>query len=508
MLGGMHTAPSAPITAGESAPERVEFAVIGSGFSGMGIAIALQRAGLDDLVILERGPTLGGTWRDNIYPGCGCDVPSHIYSFSFEQNPDWSRSFALQPEIQAYLQGCADRYRLRPYFRFGCEVVEARFDDGRWHIRAADGRRFEARYAIFGIGGLKDPRYAPIPGRETFEGISLHSARWDPAVDLAGKRVGLIGTGASAIQLGPAIAADVGHMTIFQRTPPWILPRNDRAHGPLTRALMRVPGLLRLKRSLMYLYWELRHPVVFDRPGRIAGVIERLARRHIRRALPDPELARKATPDYRIGCKRILLSDDWYPTLARPDVDLEDTAIARIVPRGVELSDGRTVELDALAWCTGFTVDQPLGGMAVYGRDGVALSDYWGDRPRAHLGITVPGFPNLFLMLGPNTALGHNSVLFMIEAQIGYIMRAIRHVRGRKLGWLDVRPEAVEAFVEAIDRDSADTVWQSGCESWYLGAEHVNFTLWPGTTLSYRRATRRFDPALHVFAEGHTGGAR
>lgn len=488
----------------EAPVETAEFVIIGSGFSGMGMAIALRRAGLDDLVILERGPTLGGTWRDNVYPGCGCDVPSHIYSFSFEPNPDWSRAFAGQAEIQAYLQGCADRHGLRPYFRFDCEVVDARFDEGegRWHVRAADGRRFVARYAIFGVGGLKDPRYPAIPGREDFEGIDLHSARWDPAVDLGGKRVGVIGTGASAVQLAPAIADEVEHLTVFQRTPPWIVPRNDRAHGPITRGLMRrVPGLLRLKRTLLYLAWELRYPVVFDNPGRIGRLYERRLLKHIAAEIDDPELVRKVTPDYRVGCKRVLLSDDWYATLNRPDVDLEDSAIARIVPRGVELSDGRTVELDALAWCTGFTVDRPLGDMQVRGLAGRSLTEAWGARPRAHLGITVAGFPNLFLLLGPNTALGHNSVLVMIEAQIDYIMRAIRHVRGRKRGWVDVREDAQAAFVEQIDRDSASTVWQSGCESWYLGQDAVNFTLWPGTTVAYRLATRRFDPGLHRFAD-------
>lgn len=490
------------LSAVEAPVETVEFAVIGSGFSGLGMAIALRDAGLDDLVILERGPSLGGTWRDNIYPGCGCDVPSHIYSFSFEPNPDWSRAFAPQAEIRDYLEACADRHDLGRHFRFDCEIVDARFDgdEGRWHLRAADGRRFVARYAIFGIGGLKDPRYPDIPGRDSFAGISLHSARWDPRVDLRGKRVGIIGTGASAIQLGPAIAPAVDHLTVFQRTPPWIVPRNDKPHGPITRALMRLPGLMQLKRNLLYLAWELRHPLVFDNPGRLSRLYERHLKALIRKAIDDPQLARKVTPDYRVGCKRVLLSDDWFETLNRPDVDLEDAAIEAIEPAGVRLTDGRLIELDAIAWCTGYTVDQPLGGMRVEGLDGRELETYWGGRPKAHLGITVPGFPNLFMLLGPNTALGHNSVLVMIEAQIGYIMRAIRHVRGRKLGWVDVRPEALDAFVEQIDADTADTVWHSGCESWYLGADRVNYTLWPGTTLAYRAAVRRFRPELHRFA--------
>jgi len=473
----------------------------------MGMAIALRRAGLDDLVILERGPTLGGTWRDNVYPGCGCDVPAHIYSFSFEPNPDWSRSFAGRAEIQAYLQGCADRYGLRPHFRFDCEVVDARFDEGegRWHLRAADGRRFVARYAIFGVGGLKDPRYPDIPGRERFEGISLHSARWDPTVDLTGKRVGLIGTGASAIQLGPALAPDVEHMTVFQRTPPWIVPRHDKPHGRLTRALMRIPGLSALKRAVLYLAWELRHPLVFKRPGRLARIYEGQMRRRAEKAIDDPALRRAVIPDYRIGCKRVLLSDDWYPTLNRANVDVEGTAIAEVLPHGIRLADDRVIALDALAWCTGFTVDRPLGDLTVAGLAGRSLAEYWGDRPRAHLGITVSGFPNLFLLLGPNTALGHNSVLYMIEAQIGYVMRAIDHVRAHDLGWLDVEPGALDAFVDRVDDLTTGTVWHSGCDSWYLGADRTNFTLWPGTTLAYRAATRRFDPSLHRFAERTPG---
>ncbi len=498
--------PSPPKT--EAAVETVEFAIIGSGFSGLGMAIALRRAGLDDLVVLERGPALGGTWRDNVYPGCACDVPSHIYSFSFEQNPDWSRTFAGQPEIRRYLEGCADRHDLRPHFRFDCEVVHARFDaaEARWHLRAADGRRFVARFAIFGVGGLKDPRYPDIPGRDAFEGISLHSARWDPDVDLRGERIGVIGTGASAIQLAPALAPEAARLTVFQRSPPWIVPRHDRAHGPMMRGLLRIPGLLRLKRTLQYLFWELRHPLIFANPGRISRLYEARLRRHIRKSMSDPELIRKVTPDDRVGCKRVLVSDDWYPMLERPDVDLVDTRIAEILPHGVRLVDGTVVELDAIAWCTGFTVDQPLGDMTVEGLDGRDLADAWGDRPRAHLGITVAGFPNLFLLLGPNTALGHNSVLVMIEAQIGYVMRAIRHTRGRRHDWVDVTREAMDDFVARVDAESADTVWISGCDSWYLSDDRVNFTLWPGTTLAYRAATRTFDPALHRFGRA-TGDA-
>lgn len=501
------TAPEA--TSSEpSSPETCEFALIGSGFSGIGMAIALRRAGLDDVLLLERGPALGGTWRDNIYPGCGCDVPSHLYSLSGEPTPEWSRVYARQPEIRAYLEGIAGRHDLHRRCRFDCDITEARFDEAeaRWHLRAADGRRFVARFVIFGIGGLKDPRYPAIPGIESFEGISLHSARWDPTVDLRGKRVGLVGTGASAIQLGPALAPEAGRTVIFQRTPPWVIPRRDRAYGPLARALYRLPGVLWLERTLLYYFWELRHPLVFAKPGLIGRIYERLLRRHIRRSVDDPALAARVTPDYRAGCKRVLLSDDWYATLNRPDVDLIDTPIEAIEPHGIRLTDGTTIELDAIAWCTGFTVDRPMGDMKVHGLGGRELGEFWDGRPRAHLGITVPGFPNAFILLGPNTALGHSSVLVMIEAQIGYVMDAIRHLRGRPhLRWLDVRPDALDAFTAEVDAAHADTVWSSGCSSWYIDDEGHNFTLWPGTTLAYRWRTRRFDPTLHTFGEATSG---
>ena len=485
-------------------------AILGAGFSGIGMAIKLQEAGIRDFVLLERAEAVGGTWRDNTYPGAACDIPSHLYSFSFELNPEWNHVYSRGPEIWAYLERVVDKHALRDRIRHGAEVVRAVFDEERvrWHLHTADGREVVARFVVAGVGSLKDPRYPELPGIADFEGPALHSSRWDHSVSLDGKRVGVIGTGASAIQVVPELAKTVERLTVFQRTPPWVVPRHDRAYTEREKGrLRRVPALMKLKRLGIYLAHEARYPLVFGHDTGVRKIVEWRVKRAIREHVKDPALVEKLTPSYRLGCKRILVSDDWYPALGQPNVDVETESIERITARGVALAGGRELELDALVYCTGFTVEKPLGEMEVRGRGGVEMNAMWGTRPRAYLGITVPRFPNLFMMLGPNTGLGHNSVVVMIEAQIGYALQAIQHVLERPdVEALELHDAALDEFVEEMDARHQGQVWSSGCASWYLATDGGNATIWPGSTLGYLSRTRHFDPALYRVVE--TGSPR
>jgi cation diffusion facilitator CzcD-associated flavoprotein CzcO len=482
-------------------PESATVVIVGAGFSGLGMARRLQLAGIDDFVLLERGDEVGGTWRDNAYPGCACDVRSHLYSWSFAPNPDWTRRYARGPEIQAYVLRCVQEWGLRSKIRLGAELTRAAFDEetARWTLTCADGRTFVAPFQIAAVGALKDPLIPKVPGLETFAGPSMHSARWDPSIDLAGKRVAVIGTGASAVQIVPELAGVASQVTVFQRTPAWVFPRMDSEIPAWRRWLHRsVPGWSRLARAVEYITYESRYPIVFGRRPLLRSILERLGRLHIRREVSDPAVADALTPSYALGCKRILVSDDWYGAFNRDDVRLVPSAIDEVVPAGVR-SGGELHEFDALVWCTGFTVDEPLGDMELVGVGGRTVAELWGGRPKGHLGITMPGFPNAFMLLGPNTALGHNSVIIMIEAQIRYVLQAIAWVRADpSRRWVDVRPEALDGFLAEIDSKHTDQVWMTGCRSWYLNEQGENFTIWPGSTLAYIWRTRRFDPGLHT----------
>lgn len=480
-----------------SAPVQTTVCIIGSGFAGLGMAARLRQEGIDDLVLLERAGSVGGTWRDNVYPGAACDIPSHLYSLSFDLNPDWRHRYARQPEIRAYLEAVTDRHGLRSKVHFHAEVMLAAFDEeaGRWRVETRDGRVFVARFLVSGVGALRDARFPEIPGMDSFDGPSMHSAEWDATVDLRGKRVGVIGTGASAIQLVPEVAKEARQLTVFQRTPSWVTPREDAPYTPLQRAMFRhVRGWMRLHRLRLYLQREARYPIVFGEWRFVARAVERLLRWNIRRQISDPALAAQMSPDYALGCKRVLLSNGWYPALERDNVTLETTAVAEVLPTGVRMTDGRDVPLDALVYCTGFKVDQPLGDMRISGLNGQDLAELWGTRPRAWLGITVPGFPNAFLLLGPNTALGHNSVVVMIEAQIHYVLQAIRATSSHgERAWIDVGQSHLDEFLAWVDSRHEGQVWASGCNSWYLSSEGENFTIWPGSTVRYLAKTRRFD---------------
>jgi cation diffusion facilitator CzcD-associated flavoprotein CzcO len=468
----------------------VRVAIIGTGFGGLGAAIALLRSGRRDFVILERAGSVGGTWRDNTYPGCACDVPSHLYSFSFAPNPAWSRSFSPQPEIRRYLEDVTDRYGLRRHIRFGAEVTEARWDTSavRWRLSTSRGA-LSADVLVSAAGPLSAPALPDVSGLDTFPGEVFHSARWNHDYDLAGQRVAVVGTGASAIQVVPAIQPAVSQLTLFQRTPAWIMPRRDhRISGPEHWLYRRVPVTQRLARTALHVSREALVGAFTRRPARMrAG--QRLAR-----SVPDPDLRRALTPDYVMGCKRILLSSDFYPALARPNVRLVTSGLAKVEGSTLIAQDGTAAEADVLILATGFhAIDMPLAAR-IYGRDGATLAQAWGDDMRALRGTSVAGFPNLCLIIGPNTGLGHNSMIHIIEAQAGYLTDFLATLDRLDAAALEARAGAQQRWCADIERRMGRTVWATGgCVSWYLNAAGRNPTLWPGSIREFRRATRRVD---------------
>ncbi|MGH4025434.1 MAG: flavin-containing monooxygenase [Pseudonocardiaceae bacterium] len=474
--------------------------VVGTGFAGLGMAIRLRQQGMTDFVVLERAGDVGGTWRDNDYPGCACDVPSHLYSFSFELNPSWSRSFSSQQEIWDYLRHCTDSYGVRPHIRFHHEVLDAAWDHEQQHWRVrTDHGELTSDVLVTGTGALSDPSIPDVPGLDSFTGRVFHSARWEHDYDLHGQRVAVVGTGASAIQFVPQIQPAVAALTVFQRTPPWILPRHDRDNTGFEHALYRrVPGLQRLVRAGIYWAKELATPG-FTRHPRLLKVVEMMARRHLRRQVPDPALREKLTPDYAIGCKRILLSDDYLPALTQPNVDVVASGLSEAGPNWVRAADGTRREVDAVIFGTGFHVtDMPVAAR-IRGRDGRTLADTWSEGAQAHRGTTVAGFPNLFILVGPNTGLGHTSMIYMIESQVAYAVDALRYLRRSGATAVEVRADAQAAYNDTVQSQLAGTVWNTGgCTSWYLDSQGRNTTLWPTFTWRFRQATRTFQPAEYV----------
>jgi cation diffusion facilitator CzcD-associated flavoprotein CzcO len=474
----------------------VDVAIVGTGFAGLGMAIKLKQAGREDFVVLERAHDVGGTWRDNTYPGCQCDVPSNVYSFSFAPNPNWSRTFAPQEEIWDYLRHVTDVHRLRQHIRFGAALTDASWDDDtqRWTVATTRGT-LTARILVSGMGGLSEPAIPRIRGLDTFAGTTFHSATWNHDHDLTDRRVAVIGTGASAIQFVPAIQPKVDHMTVFQRTPPWIIPRKDRRVRPRERLLFRLlPAAQRLVRGAVYFGRELT-VLPFMRP-RFARYPEGIARTHLARQVEDPELRAKLTPDYAIGCKRILLSNSWYPALTQPNVEVVTDVIQEVRPHAVVTADGREHPVDTIIFGTGFRVTDMPFAEQVRGRDGRTLAQVWGGSMQALRGTTVHGFPNLVMLVGPNTGLGHNSIVYMIESQLQYAMGCLRTLDASGAATFEPRAEAQAAFNAAVQEHMRGTVWTSGgCASWYLDAQGRNTTLWPGTSWRFRRHTRRFDPA-------------
>ncbi|MGV9787104.1 flavin-containing monooxygenase [Streptomyces sp. NPDC003435] len=476
--------------------EHVRVAVIGSGFGGLGAAVRLRQEGITDFVVLERAGSVGGTWRDNSYPGCACDVPSHLYSFSFAPNPDWPRTFSGQEHIRAYLERVADDFGLRPHLRFDSEVKLMTWDadELRWHIETASGS-LTADVVVSATGPLSDPKIPAIPGLDSFPGRVFHSARWDHDYDLRGKRVAMVGTGASAIQIVPSIQPEVAQLTVFQRTPPWVMPRMDRAIGTAERKLHQaLPFTARLRRGLLWGIRELQVQAFTKRPDEL-GLVEQIAKRNMARAIKDPALRAKLTPDYRIGCKRILLSSAYYPALAQPNVDVVASGVTEVRGSTVVAADGTETEVDAIVFGTGFHVtDMPIAERVV-GVGGVTLAEAWKGGMEALRGGSAAGFPNWLSVIGPNTGLGNSSMILMIESQLNYLadyMRQLDTLGGRTA--LDARPAAVDRWNRRVQERMKRTVWNTGgCTSWYLDASGRNTTVWPGTTTEFRQATRRVD---------------
>ena len=470
-----------------------DIAIIGSGFAGIAMAARLKDEGRD-FVILERARDVGGTWRDNAYPGCACDVPSHLYSFSFAPNADWTSTFSAQPEIHAYIRRTAEERGILPHVRFGHEVEHAAWDAAaqRWRIRASGGL-VSARALISAAGPLSEPRIPDIPGLREFPGRVFHSASWDHGHDLTGERVAVVGTGASAIQFVPQIQPAVGRLHLFQRTPPWVLPRPARRLTRLERRVYRrFPAAQRAMRAAIYWGREL-YAIPLLRAG-LARATKLLGLRHLRRQVPDRRLRRLLTPDYIPGCKRILISDDYLPSLTRPNVEVLPTGVTEVRGSRVVGADGSEREVDTIIFGTGFHVtDVPIAAR-IHDGHGRSLAEHWSDGLSAHRGTTVAGFPNLFLLLGPNTGLGHTSVVLMAEWQAGYVAQALAALDHG--GAIAPRPEAQEAWNRLVQERMEGTVWtEGGCASWYVDANGRNTTLWPDHTFRFRRAVRRFDPA-------------
>jgi cyclohexanone monooxygenase len=481
--------------------QTVQVAVIGGGMSGIGAGVAMQRAGYEDFVVLERASEPGGVWRDNTYPGCACDVPTAFYSYSFAPKPDWSRAYAGQEEIRRYLLDVAAEHGVADRIRCGADVLAAEWDEGRrrWLVRTSAGD-YAARVLVSATGPWSEPVIPEIPGLEEFEGRVFHSSRWDHEHPLEGATVAVIGTGASAVQFVPEIQPRVGHLTLYQRTPHWVMPKPDRPIGPrVQEAFGRYPAIQRGLRTGMYYTAETLG--VAMRNPRLLAPLERVARRHLRRSVADPELRRILTPDYTLGCKRLLFSNEWYPALTRPNVEVVPHAVERVTPTGVVDADGIERPADTIVLGTGFTITELPIAKRVRGRQGRNLAETWGGSPTGYLGSTVHGFPNLFLVLGPNIGNGHSSAFVLSETQIEYMVDALREMDRRSLASVEVRADAQRRFNDEVQSRLAGTVWNAGgCQSYYLDANGKNSTMFPGSTLELRRRLARFDAVDYATA--------
>ena len=485
-----------------------EFAIIGAGFAGLGMGIKLKQADRHNFIIFERADELGGTWRDNTYPGCACDIPSVVYSFSFDQNPNWSRLYPSQREILAYLKACVERFNIRRHIQFKADVSCLRWDEagGYWYVQTRDGGTVTARHVVSAMGPLNRPNIPTFPGLDQFQGATFHSSQWNHDIDLRGKRVAVIGTGASAIQFVPQIAPSVDQLHIFQRTPPWVVPRGDKQVSSLRKQLFRrFPQLQNALRGGRY--WLLESQVFsFLGNERANQIGTQVAIKHIEDSISDPTLRKAVTPDYKLGCKRILVSDDYYPALARSNVELITSGVKQITSSSITDNEGVEREVDVIIFGTGFVASEFLVDMEIFGRfDNLRtdrhqrelLTEWRKTGPEAYFGINVSGYPNLHFLLGPNTGLGHNSVLLMIESQYNYIFDYLRLLDEKDAPFLDLKPEAQTAHNTQIQQKLQKTVWQSGgCQSWYQMDNGKNTTLWPGSTVAYRKATRHVDATV------------
>ena len=485
---------------GDARREPYKLVILGAGIAGLCMGLRLRGAGERDFLILEKAGRAGGTWRENTYPGSGCDVPSHVYSYSFEPNPDWPEIYSEQKDILAYVEAVADRGGLGEHIRFDSEVVEAIWDDAAllWRIATRDGLNVAARAFVAAWGQLNRPKWPPIPAHETFAGTSFHSAQWDHAATLAGRRVAVIGNGASAVQFTPRIAPIVETLTLFQRSPNWIVPRLNRPFTEEERTQFRLdPAVMLALRNEIFDMAEARldaRRTGMQPPG---PALDPLG--HLHEQVADPDLRARLTPDYEVGCKRVLISNDFYPALTRPNVELVTDAIASITPQGVVDVEGRTHPADVIIYATGFETRSFVGDIRIEGAGGRALTDAWREGPEAYLGISVAGFPNLFILYGPNTNLGHNSIIFMIEAQVGYVLQALDALEAYAAKALDVQAEVMERYNVQLQADLALTPWAGDCTSWYKTPQGRILNNWPHSARQYAETVARFDPDLHSF---------
>lgn len=466
--------------------------VIGAAFSGLGVTLQLRQAGITDIVILERSGDVGGTWRDNQYPGAACDIPSNLYSWSFAQNPDWSRSYPSAPEIHAYIRRTAEQQDLLRHVRFHHNVTAVAFHHDHWQVDTTAHGSFRARALVLASGPLANASFPAIAGLDSYTGKKIHSARWDHDYDFAGKKVAVIGTGASAIQLVPELVKKAGHVKIFQRTPPWVLPRADFATPDWNQRLFRrLPAAQNaLRQALFWGHEAMAFGMIWRSP--LSAALERIARAHLHRQVPDKWLRRQLTPDYRIGCKRVLLSNDWYPALQQPNAKLITWPIVTLRPEGVQTAEGIVHAVDCIVFATGFEVGKAGTPFPVYGLDGSELGKQWQRGAFAYKSINVAGYPNLFMLPGPNSGPGHNSYLYYMEAQFDYTVQGVRAILEGNLAQLDVRPGIQAAYNRELQQRLASTNWNSGCKSWYLTDDGFNATMFPGFATQYARQMHRF----------------
>ncbi|MFK0173688.1 flavin-containing monooxygenase [Streptomyces sp. NPDC090306] len=476
--------------------QHTQVLIVGAGFSGIALGRALRRSRFTDFRILERGPDVGGVWQSNTYPGCRCDVPSHLYSFSFAPNPEWTSTYSPQPEIRDYLRRCLDRFGLRPHLHTGVEVEEAHWDEGDclWHV-TTDSGHWTAQVLVSAVGPLTEPRLPDVPGIDRFQGKVMHSARWDHDHDLTGKRVASIGTGASAIQYVPEIADRTGRLFVFQRSAPWITPHDKRPITDAERAAFRKnPRRQRVERGKAYAAKELL-VLGFVKHPRLMRLLQGVASRHLRNQVADPALRRALTPDFTLGCKRIVPSNTWFPALQKPNVELVPHALREIREDSVVDAAGVEREVDTIIFGTGFHVTDIPFATRVRGRTGELMSTEWGGSPRAYLGVSVPRFPNFFMFLGPNSGLGHSSMVFMIEAQAEHVKNAVRALDTSGSATIEVEQRVHDAYNEELDRKLAGTVWETGgCQSFYRDANGRNATLYPDWTFAFRRRAASWKP--------------
>jgi cation diffusion facilitator CzcD-associated flavoprotein CzcO len=479
-------------------PRHTNIAIVGTGFSGIGMAIKLKKAGRKDFLVFEKANDVGGTWRDNHYPGIACDVPSNLYSFSFALNPNWTKSYSPGPEILNYIRATAKKYGILPFVRFNHQIQHARWDDSAqlWYLETPGGE-YTANFVIGAMGPLSEPQIPNLPGIEKFKGANFHSQQWDHDYDLEGKRVAVVGTGASAIQFVPQIQPKVKELHLYQRTAPWVMPRSERKISGFEHKLFKfLPFTQKLMRASVYSFLEVR-VIGFVKYQSMMRMIQVVAEKHIAHQVKDKALRKKITPDYRIGCKRILLANNYYPAIVEDNVEVITEGVTEVRENSVVAADGTEREVDAIIWGTGFYVTRNPGWDNLIGRDGRSLSETWANTGmEAYLGTAIPNFPNLFMIVGPNTGLGHSSMVYMIESNIEYIASVMKFIEANDVASVEVKREAVDGFEKTIQKHMKDTVWTSGgCASWYLDDKGRNTTLWPTFTFRFRRELSTFDLA-------------